>query len=102
MKGLEEYIKKHGRHFTEELAHDVMGRYWTFEDIEASLQKKVYYNVSGCTSGDIVYYANGMGFENKRDLIQWLMVTLLDVGCAEQMFSVFLMVYQDFDFTPYI
>lgn len=103
MKGLKEYIKKHGKHFTEELAHDVVGSAWSFKEIDRSLQKKVYYNVSGCTSGDIVYYVNGMGFDYMRDIIQFLIRDVLyDVGLSDKLFLMWCECNKDFDFTPYI
>ena len=102
MKGLEQYIAKHGRHFTEELAYDIMGSMWSFEEIDTTLQKRVYYNVSGMTSGDIVYYVNGMGWKSKGEMLYWLIPDLLEVGLSEELFSAFLLVRDQFDFTPYI
>ena len=58
MKGLKEYIKKHGKHFTEELAYQVAGKRWNAEQIERAAQKKVYYNVTGSTLGDMVFLTN--------------------------------------------
>lgn len=55
MKGLVEYIKVHGRHFTVELAEDVTGGKWPSKEVERQAQGKVYYNVSGSTLGDMVY-----------------------------------------------
>lgn len=58
MKGLKEYIKKHGKHFTEKLAYDVTGGKWNVDRVNKSAQKKVYYNVTEATLGDILYITN--------------------------------------------
>ena len=58
IKGLRRYIKKHGRHLTEELAKNAIFFFWTPEEIMSSSQRKVYYNVTGATVGDMVYLAN--------------------------------------------
>ena len=55
MKGLEQYIEKYGNHFTEELASDITLKKWDSSKIQKSAQKKVYYNVTGSTSGDMMY-----------------------------------------------
>ena len=58
MKGLRQYIKKHGKHFTEELAYKTAGKRWSSTQIEKATQREVYYNVTASTLGDIVYLAN--------------------------------------------
>lgn len=58
MKGLEQYIKKHGRHFTKELAMRATGGRWNTEDIMPKVESLVYYNVTGSTVGDIVFLVN--------------------------------------------
>ena len=58
MKGLKEYIRKHGKHFTEELAYYAAGKAWSGRQVEKAAQKKVYYNVTGSTLGDMVYLTN--------------------------------------------
>lgn len=60
MKGIKEYIKKHGRHFTEELAYEVVGTKWKIDKIQDILSTMVWYNVNGTTSGDIIYIVNTM------------------------------------------
>ena len=103
MKGLKEYVEKHGRHFTEELAYTVSGCRWTYKEINNSLQKKVYYNVSGCTPGDIVYCVNGLDFDNRRDIVSFLIrCVLYDVGVSDTLFNLWVMDNNSFDFTPYI
>lgn len=103
MKGLKEYVEKHGRHFTEELAYAVSGCRWTYKEIDKSLQKKVYYNVSGCTPGDIAYCVNGLDFDNRRDAVSFLLrCVLYDVGLSDTLFNLWVMDNDSFDFTPYI
>lgn len=58
MKGLEKYIKKHGRHFTERLAVEAVDNRWNTSEIEKCSQRIVYYNVSEATLGDIVFLTN--------------------------------------------
>lgn len=58
MKGLREYIAKHGRHFTEELAEDAIVMRWSTWEIDKSSKDLVYYNVSSATLGDIAYLTN--------------------------------------------
>lgn len=58
MKGLKEYISKHGNHFTEKLAIAVMDSKWSSSEIEKSSETMVYYNVSEATLGDIVFLVN--------------------------------------------
>lgn len=58
MKGLKEYISKHGNHFTEKLAIAVMDNKWNPSEIEKSSETMVYYNVSEATLGDIVFLVN--------------------------------------------
>ena len=103
MRGLEEYVCKHGKHFTEDLAHAVSGYRWSYKEIEESLQKRVYYNVSGCTSGDIVYCVNGLDLENRKEIVSFLLrCVMYDVGASDKLFDLWVMCNQDFDFTPYI
>lgn len=103
MKGLEEYIKRHGRHFTEKLAYDITGGGWTYKEIDDSLQKKVYYNVSGCTPGDIVYCVNSLNFVNKKEIVSFLLrCVLYDVGMSDMLFNMWAISHDDFDFTNYI
>ena len=103
MKGLEEYIEKHGKHFTMKLAYDVSNDYWSDEEIHKALQKKVYYNVSGCTPGDIVYVVNGMDIDNMKEVVRFLMrCVLYDVGTSDKLFDTWVCFNEDFDFTHYI
>ena len=104
MKGLDEYIAKHGKHFTEELAYRAAGsKRWTSAEIHRALQKKVYYNVSGCTSDDIAYLVNGMGFTSKRDFISFLMRCIFyEVDSSDRNFDMWVIANKDFDLTPYI
>lgn len=43
---------------TEELAKNAIFFFWTPEEIMSSAQRKVYYNVTGATIGDMVYLVN--------------------------------------------
>ena len=57
IKGLDKYIKKHGRHFTQELAECIYSK-WSCSQIESVLNKRVYYNTTSSTLGDIIYLVN--------------------------------------------
>lgn len=58
MKGLEEYIKRHGRHLTERLALDSTVVRWDAAKVRKAVEGRVYYNVTGFTVGDMVYLVN--------------------------------------------
>lgn len=58
MKGLKQYIKRHGRHFTEELAMTATKGRWSPSEVMEKAECMVYYNVTGSTVGDIVFLAN--------------------------------------------
>jgi hypothetical protein len=58
IKGLYRYIRKHGRHLTEELAYNAVSCLWDSAQVQESAQKKVYYNVTSATSGDMMYIVN--------------------------------------------
>ena len=102
MKGLKEYIEKHGKHFTIQLAHDVAGKCYSSKEIDESLQKKVYYNVSGCTAGDVVYMFNILPHFSKKERINFTLYSLKDIDHSELLFPLWVLENEDFDFTPYI
>lgn len=121
MKGLEEYIKKHGKHFTEKLAYDAaLSKRWNKKQIEDAIQGKVWYNVTGSTIGDIIYLVNEcyddgligdmVGYNKKSRCISY---TLLYIGDFKnyggRLFDQWLEEIEhldffrdNFDFTPYI
>lgn len=111
MKGLKEYIRKHGKHFTEKLAYKVVGKRWSGKQIERAAQKKVYYNVTGSTLGDMIYLTNEVS--SKWDipaLYTCTKFTLYIIGDYEyhggKVFTSWLEELEEmgisFDFTPYI
>lgn len=111
MKGLGAYIKKHGKHFTEELAYEVVGKRWSGRQIQKAAQHRVYYNVTGSTLGDMIYLTNSMG--NKWDILKMptcITFTLFIVGEFKYyggvVFDTWLKDLEEsklaFDFTPYI
>ena len=107
VKGLKEYIKKHGKHFTKELAYAVAGRKYSSDEVEEYLQKKVYYNVVGYTIGDITYVFNALAScYNKRERRTFVLMSLSDYSQYGIIFPDFLDATRrhkpDFDFTPYI
>lgn len=111
MKGLNEYIKKHGKHFTEPLAHDVSGNKFSADQVKKAAQKKVYYNVTGSTLGDMVYLTNMTYNDWKyRTVDRCIIYTLYIIGEYKYHGGVLFDSWleelvennQIFDFTPYI
>jgi hypothetical protein len=107
MKGLEEYISKHGRHFTEELASYVTEGRWNPSKVERDAQRHVYYNVTGSTPGDMVYlmtfWKEDMPYNRKiKVMLSWVE----DYNKTGSPFLIWLTVMivrkESFDFTPYI
>ena len=83
MKGLREYVKKHGMHFTEKLALDAIPLRWDAEKVKQATQKKVYYNVTGASSGDMLYL---VGIANKKTLdkcIDFMINVISDYGFSD-------------------
>ena len=119
MKGLEKYLAKYGYHFTEELAEKVIPQKWSSRDIMDSAQKRVYYNVTGATDGDMVYIVHWIykkeGWpmtDTKKGCIS-SMLFIIGSGEADSIgdpSSYFFCSWlhntakdkKDFDFTPYI
>lgn len=113
MKGLEEYIEVHGRHFTEELGYAVSGGRYDADKVGRMAQRKVYYNVTGSTLGDMVYLANTYWHQPYPDckrLNKCIDFALCIVGSyyfhGGKVFDMWLEslpdYMDDFDFTPYI
>ena len=113
MKGLEQYISKHGKHFTEQLALAVTDGRWDGVKVEKAAQRKVYYNVTGSTLGDMVYLTNWADMEyslasknHKATIDRCLRYTIYIIGnyaFHEGLpFQEWLEDLADFDFTPYI
>lgn len=114
MKGLRKYLRKHGHHFTKELVEDVIPLKWNVDSIMDAAQKKVYYNVTGATSGDMAYIAYWLyghhGWpqaHDKKSCVDW---TLWFIGDYDKHISYFFIMWladiskhkKKFDFTPYI
>lgn len=107
MKGLQEYIKEHGRHFTVELACDVVCKKWDAKQIEKAAQSKVYYNVTESTLGDIVYLVNSykhlFGCKTKRECITYALILVEDYSTTRRNpFDWWVEETEDFDLTLYI
>ena len=109
MKGLEKYIHKHGKHFTEELALAVTDGRWNALRVEKAAQKRVYYNVTDSTIGDMVFLTNMVYIKNAKPLdnfnkcIDYMLVCVGNFKLYGGVtFDDWLKVMEDFDFTPYI
>lgn len=109
MKGLRQYIRKHGKHFTEELAMTVTNGRWNPSEIMEKAESIVYYNVTGSTVGDIVFlvnYAKDTGkpfYRTKHSCVKFALCIVGEYALRDgAMFSKWLGDTRDFDFTPYI
>ena len=109
MKGLKEYIEKHGKHFTIELAYDVSGKRWSIEQLEKAIQDEVYYNVTASTIGDMLYLTNmvymsgSVVFNTIRKCTSYMLGIIGNFDFYEPtIFDDWLCIEKDFDFTPYI
>lgn len=107
MKGLQQYISKHGNHFTEALALAVTDGRWDGVRVEKAAQKKVYYNVTGSTLGDMVYLTNEVWDNwNYKTIHGAINYVIYIIGCYKYhdgvLFQEWLENLADFDFTPYI
>lgn len=109
MKGLRKYIKKHGKHFTEQLAMDVTKGKWSSSQVMEKAQSMVYYNVTGSTVGDIVFltnYANDTGkpfYKTKHNCVKFALCIVGEYALHDGvMFNKWLGNTKDFDLTPYI
>lgn len=123
MEKLEEYIEKHGMHFTAELAEvassfipnaDGSSHRWNADKVEELTSKRVYYNTINASLGDIIYVVN-MAYaryfpdktKSRGKCIDQALEVLSDIDSYEGMiFSSWLTGMEfsgkDFDFTPYI
>ena len=105
MKGLEQYIEKHGKHFTEDLVKDALVLKWSPKEIEDSAQRKVYYNVTESTLGDMVYLVHY--FSDRKDSgIRSMLCYIGDVRNNGTAFTEWIylaaLTGRTIDFTPYI
>ena len=82
MKGLRQYLKEHGEHFTEELVKDIIPIRWNVSDIEDSINGEVWYNCWSATIGDMLYLVNFASkiypVYNKRKCIKYMLSCVED------------------------
>ena len=114
MKGLKQYIAKHGKHFTERLALDVIAsERWDTRQIEKDVDKRVWFNVTSSTFGDIIYLVNAAyaeyppsGHNTKNRCIDYALFTVGNVNSEGLAFAGWLadlvISDKDFDFRKYI
>ena len=109
MKGLRKYIKKHGKHFTEQLAMSVTKGKWSPSQVMEKAQSMVYYNVTGSTVGDIVFltnYAKDTGkpfYKTKHNCVKFALCIVGKYTLHDGvMFNKWVGDTRDFDLTPYI
>ena len=109
MKGLRQYIRKHGRHFTEELAITITKGRWGSSEIMKKAESMVYYNVTGSTIGDIVFLANyakdtdNSLYRTKHNCVKFALCIVGEYALRDgAMFSKWVGDTKEFDLTPYI
>lgn len=110
MKGLEEYIKAHGMHFTDRLATDLSDGRWTITRVRKTTQKKIYYNVTKSTFGDMLYIIDMVCSSQKTSVNEGVRYALDIVGdfyvgegyAFGHFINSLILDDKDFDFTPYI
>ena len=113
MRGLEEYVRKHGFHFTEALARDILGDdlKWDLPEIEQIASTRVWYNVTGSTDGDFLYYVNSSIESTKKKSVDFALRIIGDFKYYNFALKRILNTWKllenigyetDFDFTPYI
>ncbi len=105
LKGLKEYIDKHGEHFTKELAEDVLNT--STDRVITLLNKEVWYNVSDATIGDILYlYKYSDLVTSNRNKVKFVINVVNDVNSSGIAFSSWLgrliIEGRDFDFQKYV
>lgn len=114
MKGLEEYLKRNGFHFTKELASKETTSKWKVDTVLEDAQRQVYYNVTESTPGDMFYITNWLynhdGWPEAHDKKSSIKIMLWMVGNYRLGTKYFFWEWlwnkcrnkKDFDFTPYI
>lgn len=106
MKGLEEYISKHGWHFTERLAIAAIDSSWSSSDIERSSEAMVYYNVSEATLGDIIYlvnkYKKNHCHATKKKCLKYALGIVGDVNANGYAFNHFSLINSNIDLKEYV
>ena len=107
VKGLKEYTEVHGKHFTEELARDIVQYKWDIDKVEKDVQGRVYYNVTGSTLGDMLYlldiFRRYVPSQKKCVTFMLSWVECPRKACISfYMWVSFYTGKRDFDLTPYI
>jgi len=103
MKGLRQYIARHGKHFTVRLAGDVLECKWNHLEVERVTEARVYYNVSGATLGDMVFLVNLFSDSfPKRRCVGYALEIIGDVSKEGYAFDAWAMGNEDIDLREYI
>lgn len=105
MKGLKQYIRKHGRHLTEELALSVIDCKWNPSKVEQYLKDLVYYNVTKSSLGDMVYLVNRykiMKKANRQSCIRFALNVVEEVKLEGYAFDEMLYYNKNIDLRKYI
>lgn len=91
-------------HFTLKLASDVLGKHkrWGLGEVKESLDRKVWFNLTGATDGDILFLGNYFHNCNKRGNMALARTFLGYYSFGGALRILLNDCRQDFDFTPYI
>lgn len=106
MQGLKEYIDKYGKHLTLDLVKDTTKLKWNVSQVIDSAQKKVYYNTTRATLGDMVFLTNKAYNDdkfNKKTCINYMLRVIGNVDKESIAFYIWLSyIPKNFDFYKYI
>lgn len=112
IRGKWKYIRKYGRHLTEQLVESLLPCVWNVPTVLESLQKKVYYNVTSSTTGDVLYMMNYARYLcndhlSKNDATDKTISVIGDYekgkNAAFESFLKYIEYHmKEFDFSPYI
>lgn len=103
MKGFEEYLERHGSHFTVRLAMDIIRLRYSLSEIKDCIRGEVFYNVTGTTEGDMLFIVNSSYSSSLRNASRRLMHIMGDFSYYDlTVFDKWAVRKRDFDLTPYI
>jgi hypothetical protein len=84
----------------------VSGGRFSADQVVKAAQKKVYYNVTESTLGDMIYLVNSCTLTKKDKCVRYALSIVGDLFITEKPFSTWICLLclkeEDFDFTPYI
>lgn len=105
MKGLKQYLKKHGKHFTVALAESSIPIKWNYSEVERAIKNEVWYNCWSATEGDMLYLINvayQYSKKDKRTCMLFMLGTIGDYDEKEKWFDAFVLDNGNLDLNSYM